>query len=361
LTANPFKGAVLFDVLFAGLLVFAHDVSRGELEDPLILLGQPDSVVLTAAQFTQLSPEMQGFVDQHVNRRSCSRQRLNQLYRAVFDPNALGFKYDENLTLSAPDAFEMGSGNCLSFSAMFVAMARYAEFDAAFQELVGPAQTDSETGTKRRRRHINVLVRLRGTRLEIDFPRTSTRCATKRVLTDESALAHFYNNRAIQALRSGELTQAGRLAGLALYRNHDFARAWVTLGVCQRVRGDYRAAKQAYEIAIELNPKLIPAIHNLAHLYFYQGQYDQAEQIFDQVVRSKRDNPFRAFNRAVHALKEKDLERASAYLERAKQLEPAFPAFERTFAEFRVDELAAVETYAQLGFRDADNPGTLAW
>jgi predicted CXXCH cytochrome family protein len=60
--------------------------------------------------------------------------------------------------------------------------------------------------------------------------------------------------------------------------NADRADARVNLGMLEARLGNLRAAQQAYEEAIRLQPSFVPSYVNLADLFRSQGQEDEAEQ-----------------------------------------------------------------------------------
>jgi len=53
--------------------------------------------------------------------------KLDALQDALFDPAAFTYEYDSERTLTAMEAFEGRSGNCVSFVNLFIALARTQE------------------------------------------------------------------------------------------------------------------------------------------------------------------------------------------------------------------------------------------
>ena len=82
--------------------------------------------------------EMERFAAQAV--RGCRRgtERLGCLQRALFDPDGLGFTYDDSHTRDARQAFADGRGDCFAFSTLFVALARSLGADARLVSVPGP-------------------------------------------------------------------------------------------------------------------------------------------------------------------------------------------------------------------------------
>ena len=73
-----------------------------------------------AANLLELTPEIRSFVDQKVDRTLLPMPRLEALVTAVFQDSALGFGYAPE-TRSAAETFTSRSGNCLSFTILFIA------------------------------------------------------------------------------------------------------------------------------------------------------------------------------------------------------------------------------------------------
>ena len=74
------------------------------------------------------------------------------------DPILLDFDYEPSLTLTAADTFNHRTGNCLSFTAMFIAMAREAGLKAWFQEVKLPPEWSSVNDTFLVSMHVNAVV-----------------------------------------------------------------------------------------------------------------------------------------------------------------------------------------------------------
>ena len=103
------------------------------------LLGEAAaSVELPAEDIFGLSDEMQQFLDLYVSKRAGDDAKLRQLLRAIFHKGILGLEYDPFKTYTAGDTFYYQVGNCLSFTVMFVAMARKVGIDVYINEVDVP-------------------------------------------------------------------------------------------------------------------------------------------------------------------------------------------------------------------------------
>ena len=101
----------------------------------LLLAQAPVGLPALDANPLALSPEIQAFLDQKVNTGLADRERLEALVQAVFQDESLRFNYAPE-TRTAIETFTNRNGNCLSFTTLFIAMARYVGLDARFREVL---------------------------------------------------------------------------------------------------------------------------------------------------------------------------------------------------------------------------------
>lgn len=203
----------------------------------------------------RVTPDMAAFVARHVNRNVSHRDRLRQLVWAVGASDELGFRYDPDATQTAGEAFRARFGDCVSFSLMFVSMARLAGLDARFQSV------SIKTGKRRSRgltvscRHLNVVVFLPRAQVEVDITlpnlwttrkRGFCRGVVKELVPDRFAWSAYFNNKAVESLAEDDLVMAEYCCRAAVVLAPECADAWVNFGVCRRVLGDLDRAEGAY-------------------------------------------------------------------------------------------------------------------
>ncbi len=82
-----------------------------------------------------LSPEIERFIEQRVKRGLPRSARVQELMDALFGKHGLDIAYGNLRTKTAVETFESRSGNCLSFTILFVALARHVGLEAHFQEV----------------------------------------------------------------------------------------------------------------------------------------------------------------------------------------------------------------------------------
>ena len=89
-------------------------------------------------------------------------ERLARLLHFMLDEDALAIVYDEDATYSVADTYAARRANCLSFTLLFVAMAREAGLDAQPQEIENTLSWRQEANTNYRNNHINARVHIKG-------------------------------------------------------------------------------------------------------------------------------------------------------------------------------------------------------
>ena len=116
------------------------------------------SYTVADVDILQVSPEMMEFLEAHIPSGMRGTDKAFTLAYAMLDPYLLGFRYDPAITLGAEDAFVQKSGNCLTFSSLFVAMARAAGLRAWYQEVKVPPNWSNINETLLVNLHVNAIV-----------------------------------------------------------------------------------------------------------------------------------------------------------------------------------------------------------
>ena len=137
--------------------------TQQEIDLPPIppLLNQP-TYDIESVDLLGMSNEMQQFVETHMGHRLGSESRAWSLAYAMLDPWVLDFTYDPSVTLTAREAFRTRRGNCLTFSNMFIAMAREAGLPAWYREVEIEPEWSSIDDTLLVSLHVNAATRDRG-------------------------------------------------------------------------------------------------------------------------------------------------------------------------------------------------------
>jgi Flp pilus assembly protein TadD len=278
-----------------------------------------------------VSPEMKAFVSANGRDVSVDWLRMKRLLSGLDKAGYLNLQYEAGHTLTAAEAFRSNAGNCLSFTNLFVALARESRLDAQFQIVDVPPIWDSADGWVMLNSHINVIVhRVRmgapdhgGVSRDyiVDFNTPEYEGSWPRhVVSDRVAFALFYNNRAVEAMRAGDLRSAFANLKLAIEKSSTVASTWVNLGALYSRQQRYESARVAYEQALRVEPSDKSALTNLARLYDEIGDEELAESYRSRIRRYERMNPYYHYALADSAYKAGNYDAALGEIEQAISL-----------------------------------------
>jgi Flp pilus assembly protein TadD len=276
---------------------------------------QDSPALVDEAEVLAVSAGMQDFLNAHVARTADRATRLRQLAYAIINAGTFGLEYDE-VTRTAPETFEARRGNCLSFSNMFVAMARHVGLDARYQEVDTPPDWSFKGDAFVLNRHVNALVDL-GMEGEhvVDFNMDDFRTSyDRRTIPDARALAHYYNNMGVERMQAGDAASA--LLYFRRATGHDplFSPAWTNLGMLYWRNGHLAHAEAAYLQALKADGWDLVAMSNLASLYERRGDQERAATYRKRVIDHRERNPYYRFQLAREAFLAQDYDAAIGHL-----------------------------------------------
>jgi len=321
--------------LLSGVALFGEVVSTEEMPDPELL---------------QLNDEMRAFVAEHVDRRSTTRDRMRRLLSAMIDSGLMSLDYNDARTKTARQTFHDRVGNCISFTSMFVALAREADLNVTFQTVDVPPIWYSDSDLVILNNHVNALVNYSfGSRVVVDFNVTDLKGDyDTREVSDAYALALYYNNIAMDALRANDYRKSFRLLKKSIETYPEIAANWANLGVVYSRKGVADYAISAYRVALSIDKDHRQSLANLAALYRSVGDDTTADWYGQQIRRYRNQNPYFHYYRAVDAYNDGDLENARLLLERAMRLkdtEHKFYKLQGLIAERQGDPEQAFESF----------------
>jgi len=268
-----------------------------------------------------LSDEMREFLKNHVGKRAGYPVKLRQLSGAVFSQDSFGLEYDR-ATHTAAETFRARRGNCLSFTFMFVVLARGVGLDASFQEVEIPPEWTFAKDTYILNRHINIHVDfdvgvIPAKVVDFNIADFSTHY-DMRIVSDERALAHFFNNIGAELMQHGEMTAAFYAIRRAIAENdRSFAPAWDSLGTLYSRKGLGYHAEAAFLQALEIDRSDLTAMSNLTALYDRRGEPKLAARYRNKVRSHRKRNPYYRFQLARVAYHAEDYDLAINHLKYA--------------------------------------------
>ena len=152
---------VVFILILVSLLCSCATLvqTKSDLEPPLELLSiDPEvnrsvskfnsSVILRTVDYPDvlgLTAEMASFIPLDAKKEQTLRSRVDALIDTLSGEGFYEGTYEPSLSFTARETFRQKRGNCLSFTSLFVALAREAGLDARFQRVRGMVALTLET------------------------------------------------------------------------------------------------------------------------------------------------------------------------------------------------------------------------
>jgi len=290
-------------------------------ENGEVITFQPDT-------FFELSQEMKDFCDQNIMIHANEYSKYNSLLTTMFDEDGLGMTYSNRRTTPPKQTFALRTGNCLSFTGMFIAMARYCGFDAQFEEVSDLSKWAKKGDYTVYNRHMICSIMLDGRRNEIDFNYHKKRVYQFiNLVSDKRGIAHFYNNLGAEALGNDDVYLATIYLEKAIETDPKFSFGWTNLGIIRRINGHFDEAEICYRKASKLNRMDQTPIMNLAFLYQIQGKDQQAKRLMKKVKRFQAKNPYHHYELGKNAYNNGQYKEAITHLKRAVKIHDTHPKF----------------------------------
>lgn len=283
--------------------------------------GASTPAVIRPAEVVALDDDMRSFVAP-LRAIADPIGRLNGLRQAMGKRGLFSIVYNNTETRTVRETFHARQGNCLSFTMLFVALARELKLDARYQLVDVPPTFRGEGGLLVVDTHVNAVVHASlGRTFVVDFNAASfNKKYPTHPIADRDAIALYYNNVGAEALIREEYAESFALLREAARTQRDIADVWVNLGVLysREEQSDY--AEAAYLRALEVDPGQSSAMVNLVSIYSARGETALADEYEQRIRRYREINPYYHFDVARAAFEEERFEDALAALRSAIRL-----------------------------------------
>jgi tetratricopeptide (TPR) repeat protein len=239
-----------------------------------------------------MTEEMKTFFEERVDHRASPRQRVQLILSALFAEDGVAFTY-RNETRTAAETFERRSGDCLSFTNLFIAVARHFDLRVRFREVDIAPNWSQRGSVVVFNRHLNSLVSVGSQGLIIDLiPQINRVEVSGRVVADERGFAHYYNNKGAESIAEGDLDSARDYFKKALDYEDDASFIWANLGVVQTHQKDLEGAEESYRRAMKLDKHDMVALTNLVRLLEKEGRYEEVPHLQERIKDFRNKNPY---------------------------------------------------------------------
>ena len=273
-----------------------------------------------------LTDEMKEWLHATVGSYGPKIERLRKLLAAIEDPENLAVQYDPGYTGTAQEAFETRRVNCLSYTHLFVGMARELGVEAYFLSVRELERYAKDGDLILVSEHITAGYGAEHERRVLEFfvgPEADYRSAVP--ISDHDALALYYSNRGAELLLAEDNAGAREMLDIAVAVAPGLSDGWINLGVARRRLGDLDGAEEAYLKALQAEPASIPALSNLAALKRRRGQPDSAREIMALLSRRRVRNPYVYLALGDASLQHGETDDARRFYRRALRLDKTLP------------------------------------
>ena len=321
------SGAMKLWIVLLASLLLSGCASPPPAQPPQIFddaLFAPASEPIAAADVFALSPAMQRYIDVDLAKAIYARGGRAALLEAMYSRKLLKLEYDTAMTRNAAQAFDARSGNCLSLVIMTAAFAKQLGLPVEFHSVYVDENWSRSGDLLVTNGHVNLTLNHRSgdprfrfdvaEALLIDFdPPAPGQHQLSRVISENTVLGMFMNNRAAEALAAGRNDDAYWWARAAIEHAPDFMPAYNTLGVIYLRRGALVQAERVLQHVLAQEPANTRVLANLQHVLGAQGRTADAQRLAQRLASIEPTPPFHFFRLGVDALQRRDYAAARSY------------------------------------------------
>lgn len=271
----------------------------------------------------ETTPEMRAWAREAVPTLGRPNERLRALLDALLQREGVTLDYERGSTATAREVWASGRANCLSFTHLFIGMARALELDVYYLRVSDVSRYERQGDLAVASDHVVAAFGPPNWRHILDFSeRPVIEYRETQIVSDRTAVALYYSNLGANQLRAGrDETALGNLE-IATRIDPDLVDGWVNRGVALRRAGRNDEAERSYRRALEADPRAVIAYNNLASLLDQSGRHDEAARLLALTDRSDNRNPFSYLALGDLALAQGRLDEAGRFYKRALRLQP---------------------------------------
>lgn len=309
----------------------------------------------------ELSEEMKHYLATEVLPLDSLAQRASKLVNDLFDRNALHITYNADANYTPAEVFSRKQANCISLSLLTDSLAKAAGLKSHFRDVSIAENWRVQESLTTLNYHVNV--ELKGSQLEnkkfeiisgftVDFfPNWRQEALSTKRLSKQEMLARFYNNKGAEALANKDLNQAYFYFRSALELSPQLDFTWGNLAAVYRKRGFLTKAEKVYLHALSIQADSLNIKHGLAILYEHMGKQQKSAQLYSEINKARKTNPFYFSMLAEEALQRGEAKKAITLFNQALAKRPQEPSFYLglAHASLNLEQLDKVKYYLQKG------------
>ena len=273
--------------------------------------ARPSTPIDPAAALA-VSPAMHAYLTTRLASRQPGVNRRKRLIDALYQGD-LKLEYDATVTRTAAEAFDARSGNCMALVLMTAAFARELGLVVHFQEVLGQEAWGRSQDLYIGIGHVNLLleekhetlglVAIPGDTMVVDFlAPAEARTLVTRPIEENTLVAMYLNNRAVESLTQGQLDQAYWWARAAVVADPEAMASYVTLAVVYRTRHLPVYAEAVLHRVADRDPDNLYAMSNRILALRDLGRESEAKVLARRLETLDPHPPFSYFNEGMAAL-----------------------------------------------------------
>jgi len=246
----------------------------------------------------QISAEMREEVQQRFSGLS-KHDAAKGLADWIIDPEGLNLEFVFDANFTPTEVYQKRQANCLTYSLLLSQMAKALDIKIHVNSVDSPDTWSMESDTMFFFRHVNGLFKTATQEQAFDFtPASYDPRYPQRTISEDEALALFYNNLALDHYREGDNQQALHLIKLATSLNADNPDIWTNVGTILKQGEDREKAKQAMRFALALDKTHLVAVSQLERIYREDGDSENAQRYAALAKKTRSNNPYYLFRQS---------------------------------------------------------------
>lgn len=300
----------------------AEQVLQRALSGELILGKAFAESDLPERDLFELTPQMKAFAEKNIAGVKGNFSKVRALHTALMSPvsqGGAGITYSATYTLTGKEAFERAQANCISYTLLFVSLARHLGFDAHVNEVdLPPSWSMRDYDSIVFLRHVNAMVMLPRDSVVIDLEMSRYNVNYKqRLISEELASAQYYNNRGMDLAALGDARNAFLHLRKALLLDAKQSYIWNNMGSFYLRNHFLSEAEALYLRGLELNSRDLTIINNLSSLYREMGEKEKADDYYQRAEQHRRNNPYYMYSNARKLFMKGEVEHARDLMKKA--------------------------------------------
>jgi len=241
------------------------------------------------------------------------------LLEALYTTGELRLEYDAKTTRNAAQAFDERVGNCLSLVVMTAAFAKELGLQVRYQSAYLEETVSRSGSLVLRSGHVNITLDRpfanprfsTNEALTVDFlPAEELKGLRTREIDEQTVVAMYMNNRAVEAVVAGRIDDAYAWAREAVRQDPNFLGGLNTLGVVYLRRAALEQANRVFAHVLGRDAENRTALANLANVYARQGRVEESMNLQGRLAKLEPEPPFHYFHLGLAAMKRQDYDTA---------------------------------------------------